>query len=72
MLKDNVRYCDVCEEIIEKDQRYAVSVIPRQNVEKARAVLPCEGTLDPSGNLRFELCLDCRMNMSFETDDVVH
>ncbi len=65
MLKESIRYCDVCEEVIARGQHYAVSIIPKQNVEMARSTLESEGTLDSSGNLRLDICLDCRMHMGW-------
>jgi hypothetical protein len=72
MIEDGDRYCDICEGMIPKGNHYAVSVIPKQNVEIARSTLPCEGTMDASGNLRLDICLDCRMGMSLESDETVN
>ena len=68
ILKDNLRLCDVCGEVIPKGQQYAVTLIPKEKVplaESAFATSPDTAptrTVDANGNLRQDICLDCKLN----------
>jgi hypothetical protein len=64
VVRDGFRHCDICEETIPEGQRYAIAIISPHEIEIARSLLESEGTLDLSGNLRFDLCADCRMGMT--------
>jgi hypothetical protein len=70
--KGNVRYCEVCDSVIAKGKRFAVCIIPQHSVETARGLLECKGTIDSSGNLRFDVCLECRMHMNLTGDVTVN
>lgn len=73
MLKDNIRLCDLCGEVIPKGQRYAVTIIQREEVllaESAFATSPDTAptrTVDANGNLRLDICLDCKLSTPGET-----
>jgi hypothetical protein len=68
MLKDNIRLCDVCGDVIPKGQRYAVTVIQKEKVllaESAFAAAPDKAptrTVDANGNLRLDICLACKLS----------
>jgi len=72
MLIDGVRHCDVCDETIPTGQPYACATIPQNQVSLARSIMECEGTLEPSGALRLDLCVDCRMGMTLGTVETVN
>jgi hypothetical protein len=72
MLKDKERLCDVCGETIPKRQKYAVSIIPKDQAKNADLMLPGDvpRTMDANGNLRLDICLDCKMNMGTPSEGV--
>lgn len=68
MLIDGLRFCDVCDELIVKDTPYAVSTVPQKNALLFRSLIenaddPPSYAVDADGNVRLEICLDCKMNM---------
>jgi hypothetical protein len=68
MLKDSIRLCDVCGEIIPKGQQYAVTVIPNEKVQLAESAFATSPdtaptrTVDANGNIRLDICLDCKLS----------
>jgi hypothetical protein len=69
MLKEGVRHCDVCGEVILKGQKYSVSLVPKDQAQLADSLfeaapdMAATRTVDDSGNLRLDICLECKLNM---------
>jgi hypothetical protein len=76
MVTNGVRTCDVCEDVIPIGAKYSVSFVPAIHVQSTRELLAHEGgqagTLDENGNLRLDICLDCRMNMEMPGEETVN
>ena len=76
MLKDGVRLCDVCGDVISKGQKYAVNVIPKDQAELADSLFAAAPnisptrTVDAEGSLRVDICLECRVNMGTSGETV--
>jgi hypothetical protein len=71
MVSRSVRYCDRCEDVIPKGKQYAACVVPMCNMPTVRTSISV-GTLDPSGNLRFDFCRDCRLHMVLRKEALVN
>ena len=62
MLKRNKRTCDVCGNVMLKEQIYSRSTVPPDKAPLARSLL--EGyavTVDRDGSIILDTCLDCRL-----------
>jgi len=77
MLKGKDRLCDVCGEAIGKGEKYAVVTVPKAKAglfhalaESGPDMAPTK-SVDPQGNLRLDVCLDCRLNMNFPGRETV-
>ena len=70
MLRENDRFCDVCGFVIPKGTKYRVSVVPETNALLFASsfagsdpdLLPTT-TVDRSGNIRLDICLECHLSM---------
>jgi hypothetical protein len=77
MVKDGVRTCDVCEEKIPKAAKYSVTVIQKRHAELFREAMledpamAATFTEDEQGNVRLEICLDCKVRMG-KPGETVH
>ena len=71
MVSTTVRHCDLCEDVIQKGERYAACLVPMRNVPSVREVVSA-GTLDMSGNLRLDFCVDCRLSMILANEELVN
>ena len=65
MLKNGIRTCDVCEDVIEKGEKYVTKIIEKENVELVLSVVQT-GTIDDSGTLRIDVCITCHLSMDSE------
>lgn len=72
MLKENSRLCDVCGEVIPKGTKYAVNIVPKGKAELFRSLndsdpeMSATTTVDARGNIRLDICLECRINMNIK------
>jgi hypothetical protein len=77
MLKEGVRRCDVCGDVILKGQKYSVSVVPKDQAQLANSLFEAAPdmaptrTVDDGGNLRLDICLECKVNMG-TPGEIVH
>jgi hypothetical protein len=78
MLKGKTRHCDVCNLVILKGEKYAVSIVPKAKVEAFKALnasdpeMAARFVVDSQGNARIDICLDCRMSMSLPGEETVN
>ena len=75
MLINGVRFCDVCNEAIEAGARYATSIVQKENSPLLMSLISDMEdapnlTTDIEGNVRIDVCLECKLNMSL-TGDIV-
>jgi hypothetical protein len=69
MLKDSVRSCDVCGEVISKEEKYVASTVSKEKVELFRSLNDVNPenaatfTTDSEGNVRLDICLECKGSM---------
>ena len=77
MLKGKDRLCDVCGAAIVKGEKYAIVTVSKENAELFHALMETEPdvapkiSVDSRGNVRLDLCLNCRMNTRFPGDQTV-
>ena len=77
VLKGKDRSCDVCGAAIVKGEKYAIVTVSKENAELFHALTEGEPataptiSVDPHGNLRLDLCLNCRLNTRFPGDQTV-
>jgi hypothetical protein len=77
VLKGKNRFCDVCGNAIVKGQKYAIITVSKDNAELFHALNEGEPDVAPTisvdsrGNLRLDLCLNCRLNTRFPGDQTV-
>jgi hypothetical protein len=77
VLEGKDRFCDVCGAAIVKGEKYAIVTVSKDNAELFDAL--AEGqpgmaptiSVDSHGNLRLDLCLNCRLNTRFPGDETV-
>jgi hypothetical protein len=76
MLKSGVRSCDVCDEVIPKGEKYAVSIIPEARAQLFRSLnesspdMAASFTADEKGNVRLDICLECKLRMGTAAESV--
>lgn len=67
MLKDGIRYCDVCDNIINKTEKYRVVTMSPKSAEiffeTARPELIPNWTITDGGDVRLDICLTCYLSM---------
>lgn len=68
MVIDNRRFCDVCDESIEKGETFVVRTVPQKNALLFRSLVENMDDapsfpVDGEGNVRLDICLDCKMNL---------
>jgi hypothetical protein len=74
MLKEHTRTCDVCGESIPKGEKYAVNIVPKAKAELFWSLngsdpeMAATTTVDEKGNIRLEICLECRITMNVHGD----
>jgi hypothetical protein len=72
VIKDGVRLCDVCAEIIPKGTTYAVHVLSPEEAKLLQSLNNDDPefaptfALDSDGNARLDVCLDCKANMGIQ------
>jgi hypothetical protein len=77
VLKGNDRFCDACGNPIVKGEKYAFVTVSKDNAELFHALTEAEPGMTPTisvdsrGNLRLDLCLDCRLTTRFPGDQTV-
>jgi hypothetical protein len=70
MLKDNIRQCDGCDEIIPKGEKYRVSTISRDQAVYLDLVPTT--MVDSQRNIRLDICLKCHMQMGLKGTETVN
>jgi hypothetical protein len=76
MLKSGVRSCDVCDKVIPRGEKYAVSIVPEARAQLFRSLnesspdLAATFTVDEKGNVRLDICLECKLRMGSATESV--
>jgi hypothetical protein len=73
MFKDGVRTCDVCGESIPKGTEYAMHVLPQYTAKlliDEDNDLVSTFTVDADGNVRLDICLDCKAHMGIHSEIV--
>jgi hypothetical protein len=75
MLIEGVRVCDVCNEPIEMGARFITSIVPKERASILMSVISEMDdapslTTDPAGNVKLDVCLECKLNMGL-TDEIV-
>lgn len=70
MVKDGIRFCDVCDETIPKGTTYIMHVLPQAGAKLLISLNKIDDpetatsfTLDSDGNARLDICLDCKAHM---------
>jgi len=77
VLKDNVRSCDVCAGVIRKGEKYAVAIIPAPRAQLFRSLnesdpdMAATFTIDARGDVRLDICFDCKIDMGAPTTESV-
>lgn len=77
MLQGKDRFCDVCGDAIAKGEKYAAFTVSKDEAELFHALTDSELDMAPTisvdsqGNLRLDVCLDCRLNMTWPADETV-
>ena len=64
MVKNGVRFCDVCKEEIPKGERYRVNTILKDGVHLGDSEKETGFDMDARGNIRLDVCLDCWTHMT--------
>ena len=71
MLKNGVRHCDICDRVINSGERYFTVLVPRDHVPP-EADIPRSGlAVDALGNVRADMCRECRNGMGLGGDETV-
>jgi hypothetical protein len=68
MMRDGIRRCDACEEVIPKGTTYNKSSVGRERAAMAKAMFGAAGvsfTENPDGSITVDLCLECYSQMGF-------
>jgi hypothetical protein len=74
MLTGHTRTCDVCGDTISKGEKYAVNIVSKEKAELFRSMMGNDPesvpstTVDTKGNIRLEMCLECRITMNVHGD----
>ena len=77
VFKGKDRVCDVCGAAIVKGEQYAIVTVSKDNAELFHALTETEPGMAPTisvdshGNVRLDLCLNCRLNTKFPGDETV-
>jgi len=67
--------CDVCGEEIPKGTRYVAYRVPPKAAALLRnddPELNVSSTIEKDGNVRLDVCLECRVNMGFTGEEAVN
>ena len=72
MLRNGVRYCDVCDKEIAKGVRYLAAVIERDYIPLGANIKASGLTVDGLGNVRLDICWECHTGMSLTGDEMVN
>ena len=72
MLKEGVRHCDVFDREFTKGERYVAALIERDHVPPNADIRQGGLTVDGMGNVRIDICLDCRQRMNLSGEEVVN
>ena len=71
MIKDGTRYCDVCEREIPKGARYGSTLIERDYIPPGANIAGTGLTVDGMGNVRLDICSECRVGMTLSGEDMI-
>jgi hypothetical protein len=72
MLRGGERHCDICDRPIQKGEHYFTVLVPRDFVPP-NADIPRSGlAVDALGNVRVDICPDCRAAMGLSGQEVVN
>jgi hypothetical protein len=73
MINGGVRTCDVCGEVIPRGTKYVMHVLPQYAAEllmdEDHEMVPTF-TVDADGNVRLDICLNCKANMGIQAEIV--
>ena len=70
MFKNGLRHCDICERAIETGERYYAVLVHREEVPP-NADIPRSGlAVDALGNVRVDMCVQCRNGMGLGGDEL--
>ena len=72
MRRNGTRYCDVCDREVAKGARYLAAVIERDHVPPNANIADTGFTVDALGNVRLDICWDCRTGMSLTGEEMVN
>ena len=72
MLRNELRYCDVCDREITKGARYVAAVIERGYIPPGANIKASGLSVDGLGNVRLDICWDCRTGMSLTGEEMVN
>jgi len=65
---NGLRHCDICDRAISNGERYFIVVVPREHVP-SEADSPRNGlAVDALGNVRADMCRECRNGMGLTGD----
>ena len=68
MLKSDERYCDICGELILKDEKYVVDYMPPDAaslfLDLKELELTPTWTKMEDGKIRMDICLECKADMA--------
>jgi len=71
VLKNGERHCDICDRLIAKGERYFTILVERDAVPE-NADIPHSGlAVDALGNVRVDMCQQCRNGMGLSGDERV-
>jgi hypothetical protein len=78
MLYRGGRLCDFCGEPIQKGSRFAITVIPREKrglfsfLKEQNSEIAPTFTLEPNGDVRLDLCVECSLTIHGNGSETVH
>ena len=71
MLKDEQRWCDICDGMISKGRHYFAVLVPRDHVPPNANISSCGFSVDALGNVRVDVCHHCKTGMGLSAGERV-
>ena len=69
MLRNEERYCDICDAAISKGRHYFAILVPRDHVPPNADISRSGLTVDTLGNIRVDVCHRCKVGMNLSGGD---